>query len=110
MLLLKPAASAPVLGAACGQLRCLSAAAQDVVGEMISYARQNFKVCRCSMPPSTLIATASGLKPGLVSQTAPDQALDVLKSGLSYMNVGPDAGRCACSFGYRGRGGKGRLA
>lgn len=36
---------AVALGPACGQLRCLgSAAGQGVVDEMITYARQNFKV------------------------------------------------------------------
>ncbi|KAL4857793.1 hypothetical protein ACK3TF_002209 [Chlorella vulgaris] len=55
--------------ASCRQARCLSTAASaDVVGEMISFARDNFK-------------------------TNQEQAIDVLTSGLQYMSTGPDAGR-----------------
>ncbi|GAB4817145.1 hypothetical protein N2152v2_004191 [Parachlorella kessleri] len=67
-MLLRAGAPASVLGAACGQLRCLSTGAQSVTGEMITYARENFK-------------------------GAHDQALDIVKSGLSYMTTGPEAGR-----------------
>lgn len=57
------------LGCLARHLRCFSAAAsEDVVDEIISYARGNFK-------------------------TNQEQAIDVLKSGLQYMTTGPDAGR-----------------
>ncbi|PRW44846.1 NEDD8-activating enzyme E1 catalytic subunit isoform B [Chlorella sorokiniana] len=58
------------LGALSRHLRCFSAAAAqgDVVDEMIAYARKNFK-------------------------SNHEQAIDVLKSGLQYMQVGAGAGR-----------------
>ena len=35
---------------------------------------------------------------GLLLQGAHDQALDIVKSGLSYMTTGPEAGRCSSAI------------
>lgn len=81
----------------------LSTGAEQVISEMVGYARQNFQVssgCSRSWAEAFPLTPAPPTPPP--SQSNPEQAMDVLKSGLGYKNTGPDAGRWDAAGGLGG--------
>ena len=89
---------AQALGALARQLRCFSAATGDVVDEMVSYSRANFRVSKtCGRRASGFWRRPDPLPAPRAPQTNREQAIDVLKSGLQYMDTGAGAGRRAAA-------------
>jgi len=83
---------------ACGAPRCLrqlSAAAGDVIDDMIAFSRSSYKVqCNALICIDIFDQCALRIDVSLLPQDRNyDQAMDVLKSGLGFQPTGRGAGR-----------------